>query len=247
MEDCVKSFQFVKENREAEKKSSLFLIIGQIIKKIDDITKLPEIPEIQDFRKQAASFTETLNTLRVNQNAVSGTSEYQDLRDELDAAIRTVCTDFETTVGEKVNVEVEKILSRLGDEYNSLSEEQKAIIQTIISKYTISHNEDTVDQLRDMINVYIGFTMTGIHEIPNAVNRFTIQNEEEKAKKNPTPVPQPEEDPGKKTPKPKPLPIKHTIKRVLTSRFEVQEVIDSLNSHLADVDSGSSIELSLTE
>ena len=247
VEDCAKSFQFVKENRDAEKKSSLFLIIGQIIKKLDDITKLPEIPEIQDFRKQVANYTETLNTLRTSQNAVSVTSEYQDLRDELDAAIRTVCTDFETTVGEKVNDEIEKILTRLGDEYTSLSDEQKAAVQTIIAKYTISHNEDTVDQLRDMINVYIGFTMTGMQEIPTAVNKFTIQNEEEKAKKNPVPVPQPEDEPGKSAPKPKPLPIKHTIKRILKSRFEVQEVIDSLNSHMDDVDSGSSIELSLTE
>jgi len=242
VDDCAKAFQFVKDNCDAEKKSSLFMILGRIVKKLDDISKLPIIPEIQSFRKQADNFTETLNTLRVNPNAVSVTSEYQELRDELDAAIRTVCTDFETTVGEKVRGEVEKILMRFSYDYESLSDNQKASIQSIISKYDISHNEDTVDQLRDMINVYIGFKMTGIDEIQKAINKFVIENAEDEAKKNPKPEPEPEPDPT-----PKPQPIKHTIKKSLKSRFEVQEVIDFLDAHIGDVDSGSSIELSLTE
>ena len=245
VDECAKAFQFVKENRDAEKKSNLFVIIGQIVKKLDDISKLPNIPEIQGFQKQSANFTETLNTLRINPNAVSVNSEYQDLRDELDAAIRTVCTDFETAVGEKVNEEVEKILNRLHDDYESLSDDQKAAVQNIIAKYNISHNEDTVDQLRDMINVYIGFKMTGIDEIPKAINHFVIENAEEEAKKHPKPDPTPEPVPA--PPKPKPQPIRRTIKKSLKSRFEVQEVVDFLNAHMSDVDSGSTIELSLSE
>lgn len=246
VDECVKSFQFVKENRDAEKKSALFSTIASIIRNQEDIAKLADIPDIQEFKQKDDQITESLNTLRANPNPVSVASEYRDLLDELQAAIRAICTDFETSVGQKVAEEVEKILQR--SEYDSLKDEQKAVIQSIIAKYDISHTEDTVAQLHEMINVYVAFKMTGNNEIPKAINKFVLANAAEEAEAHPENGEDGEpENPEPETPKPTPKPIRHTIKKQLSTRYEVMDVIDFLNDHIDDVDAGSSIELSLSE
>ncbi len=242
--ECVKVFQAVKNIREADKKSALFTTIGSIIRNLDDISKLADIPDIHAFKQAVLQHTETFNILRANSDIVSIVSDYRDLLDELQAAIRTACTDFETSVGTKVAEDVEKILQN--SEYESLKDEQKSVIQSIIAKYEISHTEDTVAQLRDMINVYVTYTMSGKDEIRKAINKFVIANAE--AEEHPEGGEEGGEDTtGPETREPEHNPIKHTIKKKLNTRYEVMDVIDFLTEHIGDVESGSSIELSLSE
>ena len=130
----------------------------------------------------------------------------------------------------------------------SLTEEQKSAIDAKFDSKALSFNEPTVAQLRDMMNAYVSFKLAGKDSILKHINEFAIQNQEASAKEHPEELdpdsPEDDNEGGETSPK---KAIHKAIKRKIQTRAEAEEVIDFLQEHMTDIDSGASIELSLSE
>lgn len=239
--ECSKAFKFINDVLKCEKAGKMMSHIKEIKKLIDDIDKLTPIPEIEAFRDAVGKIEEAFNSLRENPDTYNCASDYDDLLSKLKAEIETACTDFMTTANEKIGDEIYKI--KIQSDFVNLKDEQRAIIDAEFDNAILSHNEPNVAQLREMINDYVSFKMGGIDKIRKHINKYAIENMEEEAKKNPD-VPDENSDDSSKSPK---QPIRRSIKKKIRTRAEAEEVIDFLKEHVADLDAGTPIELSLSE
>lgn len=244
--ECKKSFGYVLQVLKSEKSGKVMTHIKEIHKKLEAIAMLTHLDEIDGFLREVSDIEEAYNSLRENPDTSSCASDYDDLLNKLNSSIERACIDFKTTVDEKVQNDINDI--HVHSAYGDLKPEQKDAIDAKLSNGFVSYTEPTVEQLMQMINTHVPFELSGLKSIRKKINEFETANAIEYAETHPDGLDpdstEDNEETDAKTPKPS---IKRTIKRKISTKAEAEEVIEFLQEHLDDIESGSSIELSLSE
>ncbi len=242
--ETANAFKFVNDVLKCEKTGKLISHIKEIHRLLDDIETL-SFPS-NDFKTAVTDIEEAFNSLRENPDTHACASDYDDLLSKLKAEIEKACTDFVTTKNEEIQKEVLELKQQ--SDYDSLTDEQKSVIDAELDCNALSFNEPTIAQLRDMMKSFVNFQLLGKKSVLQRINKFVLQNQEAAAKEHQEEqVPNTPKDDNEENKHTSPKAFHKEIKRKIQTRAEAEDVIGFLQEHMADIDSGASIELSLSE
>ena len=132
--------------------------------------------------------------------------------------------------------------------YDKLTEAEQQQITTLADGLSLEYGSPTLDNLRVMVNSYTTLYLPngGIDAIRSKVSQMVVQHAPAVVTTPPATPQTPSTDPNaahEATKKPRQL----RLKRSLTTRDEVQQVITELQNHLDDVSEEHPIEFSINE
>ena len=217
---------------------------------MDEADNLAPNGILDGFRKQVNEVRQVYNGYVANPDLPNIVSDITELSSQLDAYLQQACLEFQTQSNEQLNKKRVAILAN--PEMEKLKEEQRAQIETLLGELTIESRGSSIDNLRDMLNKFSGFYMPmGAVEVIEgrvktmaaanapAVTAVTSSTAGENTEGN-------DDNPGKGTPthlhSPSYSSTQLCIKHKITSRAELQEVIDRLTQLLDKVGDNSPVE-----
>lgn len=249
---CADSFRYVNNVFKQEKQGGLLSSIKQIVKRLKDFSKIQQLDQLKEIRKQMSDIEQAFNDLMADPDCFNHTAEYADLCSKLKNNIEQACIHFHTEAVRMITEKVNDIQS--SEVFQSLKDNQKKEIETILSKISIQEGT-TLEQLQDMCNQFSALYVPGssFYSVEKLIKDFVEDNK-------PVIAPTPENNEnGSSAPsagqsgnntevhEPTKKVVKRTVKRCLTKREDVQALIDELTNLLPRIDEGSSIELSLND
>lgn len=258
---CADSFRYVNNVFKHEKQGGLLSSIKQIVKRLQDFKKIQQLDQLKEIRKQMSEIEQAFNDLMEDPDCFNHTAEYADLCSKVKSNIEQACIHFHTEAVKTITEEVNDIQS--SDVFQSLKDNQKKEIETILSKISLPEGT-TLEQLQDMCNQFSALYVPGssFPTVEKLIKDFAEDNKpvvvpthENKGDGSSTPSAGQSGDYSSPDPKvndskvhePTKKVVKRTVKRCLTKREDVQALIDELTSLLPQIDEGSSIELSLND
>ena len=237
--DCYKAFRYAMDVLKCNDQSKVLNSLKHIAKLTTDSEKLPNIPQLSEFRKHVGDVAQLLNEYIANPDIHLIASEITDLSNQTDSYVNDACIAFQTEGNQKIAESREDIKKIEG--FDKLTEEEQQHIVTLADGLSLEFSSPTLDNLREMVNTYTTLYLPNgdIDAIRNQVTQM-VQKHAPAVKTTPQTVPGAVHEPPQ-------LPRQLRLKRCLTTREEVQAVITELQNHLDEVSEQTPIEFSINE
>ena len=168
------------------------------------------------------------------------------MKNQVDSYLNEACIAFQTESNKAIAQTKEEITHSEG--FDKLTETEQQMIITKTDELNLEYSAPTFDNLQNMVNKYTTYYIQGgdVDKIRHHVKELIIKHA-------PAVVTTPADTPS--TPPTDPNAAHDTakqprhlkLKRSLTTRDEVQTVINELQSHLDDVSEQNPIEFSINE
>ena len=229
--------------KKCDEQSSVIDQFKHMEKLMDEADKLTDLEQLRSFRNQVNEVRLEYNAYVANPDLNLIVENVIETRQQLDAYLRDACLEFQTQSNQQLAKSRENIMAM--PEVEKLSEEQRTEIETELGELNIESRGVSIDNLRDMINTYSAFYLPQgkVNIIEQRIKRM-VQAE---APAVTTVTPEPATGNGGGTPttvsSPTYSPTRLRVKSKLTSRAELQAVIDQLTQLLGKVDDNSPVEL----
>jgi hypothetical protein len=183
------------------------------------------------------------------------------MKSQADAYVKQACIDFQTQCEDKLAKSRNEILS--SKEMLALDDKKREEIEANLNNITITYRSTSIDNLRDMANDFVGVYIDGgqldgikrkVREMvaasgPAVTVTTTSTTQQGDDKKDDTTNNGGQDDktqengePGSKVAESKYTPTHVKVKRKISSRQELQDVIDQLTQILDKVDDNSPVE-----
>lgn len=248
--ECEKAFRYAMELVKCNEQAGFLDRFLHMEKLMDEADNLAPNGILDGFRKQVSEVRQVYNGYVANPDLPNIVSDITELSSQLDAYLQQACLEFQTQSNEQLNKKRVAILAN--PEIEKLKEEQRAQIETLLGELTIESRGSSIDNLRDMLNKFSGFYMPmGAVEVIEgrvktmaaanapAVTTVTSSTAGENTEGN-------DDNPGKGTPthlhSPSYSSTQLCIKHKITSRTELQKIIDRLTQLLDKVGDNSPVE-----
>ena len=248
--ECEKAFRYAMELVKCNEQAGFLDRFLHMEKLMDEADNLAPNGILDGFRKQVSEVRQVYNGYVANPDLPNIVSDITELSSQLDAYLQQACLEFQTQSNEQLNKKRVAILAN--PEIEKLKEEQRAQIETLLGELTIESRGSSIDNLRDMLNKFSGFYMPmGAVEVIEgrvktmaaanapAVTTVTSSTAGENTEGN-------DDNPGKGTPthlhSPSYSSTQLCIKHKITSRAELQKIIDRLTQLLDKVGDNSPVE-----
>lgn len=263
---CADSLRFVINVATQEEKGKLLTSIRQIEKRILDAKSLPAHPLLETFKTQLDDAEQAFNDLMQDPECINHTSEYADIIDHIKSYIEQGCTHFYSEATRLINEKNDEI--RSSEDYVGLNDAQMQQIETNLSHISIQEG-DTLERLQEMCNQFTAFyaPLGKYDHIKVIIKEFIrdnrpviLSNNDNKGNISGSNDGNSMDNgngvgtslftgtnTGGTAADPLVKSEHRQIKRHLTRRCEVQELIDELTRLLPKIDEGSSIDLSLID
>ncbi len=244
--DCYEAFRYAVDVIKINDQSKVLDSLKHIDKLTKDAATLPDLPQLSDFRKQITNVTQLLNDYIANPDIPKIASEITDLSNQTNSYLSEACIAFQTEGNQKIAESREEIKKMEG--YDKLTESEQQQITILADGLNLEYGSPTLDNLRVMVNSYTTLYLPngGIDAIRSKVKQMVIQHAPAVVTTPPATPQTPPADPnGAHEPAKQPRQMK--LKRSLTTRDEVQQVITELQNHLDDVSEEHPIEFSINE
>ena len=244
--DCNEAFRYAMDVVKCNDQSKVLDSLKHIAKLTSDATTLPDIPGLSDFRKHMGNVTQLLNDYIANPNIHLIASDITDLSNQANSYLNDACIAFQTEGNLKIAESREDIKKMEG--FDKLTEDEQQQIVTLADGLNLEYGSATLENLRVMVNSYTTLYLPngGIDAIRSKVKQMVSQHAPAVVTIPPVTPPTPPTDPSAAHDTAK-QPRHLKLKRSLTTRDEVQTVINELQSHLDDVSEQNPIEFSINE
>ena len=244
--DCYEAFRYAVDVLKINDQSKVLDSLKHIHKLTTDASTLPNLSQLADFRKQMTNVTQLLNDYIANPDIPKIASDISDLSNQANSYLSEACIAFQTEGNQKIAESREEIKKMEG--YDKLTEAEQQQITTLADGLSLEYGSPTLDNLRVMVNSYTTLYLPngGIDAIRSKVSQMVVQHAPAVVTTPPATPQTPSTDPNaahEATKKPRQL----RLKRSLTTRDEVQQVITELQNHLDDVSEEHPIEFSINE
>ena len=254
--DCVNAFRYAMDIMKCNQSASLFDHIKHIYHIIKECKNLPELVQLSDFRKHINYVAQLYNDYIKNPDLYLIVSDITDLRNQVDSYLQQGCIEFQTESNAQLSESREGIMAL--PEYVQLTEEQKSEIEILLNKLNIDCRSHSIESLREMVNTYVSFNMNNVTAIKNKVKAYASKNaptvtvtvtpkQEENVDKQPSDSQDDTHPQNNDVHEPYCKPKHVRLKRRITTRQELQDVIDALSELLNTVGDDSPVELNLNE
>jgi hypothetical protein len=173
-------------------------------------------------------------------------SEITELKDQVDSYVNEACIAFQTECNKAIAQTKEEITHTEG--FGKLTEAEQQVIITKTDELNLEYSSPTLDNLQNMVNKYTTYYIQGgdVDKIRGQVKELVAKHAPAVVTTPPAAPLTPPADPnGAHEPAKQPRQMK--LKRSLTTRDEVQQVITELQNHLDDVSEEHPIEFSINE
>lgn len=244
--DCYEAFRYAVDILKCNDQSKVLDSLKHIEKLTSDAATLPNLPQLSEFRKHIGNVTQLLNDYIANPNIHQIASEITDLSNQANSYLNDACIAFQTEGNQKIAESREEIKKMEG--YDKLTESEQQQITILADGLNLEYGSPTLDNLRVMVNSYTTLYLPNgsIDAIRSKVKQMVIQHAPAVVTIPPATPQTPPADPNG-THEPVRLPRQMRLKRSLTTRDEVQQVITELQNHLDDVSEEHPIEFSINE
>lgn len=243
--ECEKAFRYAMDIIKCEEQSRVIDQFKHMEKLMDEADKLTDLEQLRSFRQQVNEVRQVYHGYVANPDLHLIVENVIETRQQLDAYLREACLEFQTQSNQQLAKSREAIMAM--PEVEKLTEEQRAEIETELGELTIESRGASIDNLREMINNYSAFYLpqgkvNGIEQrIKNmvqaaapAVTTVTAEPATGATPASPS-TPSTAQSPSYS-------PTRLRVKPRLTSRAELQDVIDQLTQLLGKVDDNSPVE-----
>ena len=238
--ECPKALKYAMDMLQCNSQSGLVDHIKHMHKLINDAATLPQLEQLAEFRKKVDNVQQMYNEYIATVDLTGIASEVSDLRTTLDSYLRDACIEFKTQSNKQLSKTADKILDDAKKQ--QLNESQMAEISGLLGQLSIDEHGSSLENLRDMVNRYTAYYMPGgnvsciegrVGQMAAAVSTTATSpdTDDEATDQGTTAVN-----------KSKATPTQVSMKRRITSRAELQQVIDQLTKLLSTVDDNSPIE-----
>ena len=244
--DCYEAFRYAVDILKCNDQSKVLDSLKHIDKLTSDAATLPNLPQLSEFRKHIGDVTQLLNDYIANPNIHQIASEITDLSNQANSYLNEACIAFQTEGNQKIAESREEIKKMEG--YDKLTESEQQQITILADGLNLEYGSPTLDNLRVMVNSYTTLYLPngGIDAIRSKVKQMVIQHAPAVVTTPPATPQTPPADPNSAH-EPAKQPRQMKLKRSLTTRDEVQQVITELQNHLDDVSEEHPIEFSINE
>jgi hypothetical protein len=251
--DCFNSFKYAMDILKCNKEASLLDHIKHLNHVADESDTISELQQLDEYRKQVKDVRQLYNEYIANPDLHLIVSDITDLRNQIDSYVNQACLEFQTQSNEQLNSSRDRIKSL--PEYAQLNNTQKDRIDTELDELNIEFGSPSVEMLRQMANKYVTYYLsTGrINAIEREVMDYARQNTPAIDVTSPETGEKREEKPLTEQPgddvaqEPQINPVHLTVKRKLTTRDELQDVIDKLTEYLSKIDENKPIEFNFND
>ncbi len=248
--ECPKALKYAMDMLQCTAQSGLIDHIKHMHKLINDAATLPPLGQLTDFRNKVDNVHQMYNEYIGNADLSGIASEITDLRSTLDSYLREACIEFETQSNEQLTKTAEEILA---DAQNSqLSESQISEITANLGQLSVDKHGASLENLRDMVNQYTAYYMPmgQVDGIKQRVAQMATANKPAvtvTTTTSSTTATSDDDNTGDGTEtatvqESATTPTRVSVKHRITSRAELQQVIDQLIKLLDTVDDNSPVE-----
>ena len=229
--ECEKAFRYAMEIVKSNEQSAFVERFLHMEKLMDEAEKLTPLEQLAEFRKQVNDVRQMYNGYVANPDVPGIVSDITDLSSQLDAYLQQACIEFQTQSNKQLKESREQILAL--KEMESLKDNQREQIDTLLGELSIERRGDSIDNLRDMVNTYSAFYLPQgtVNSIENRVKAMAESNAPAVSEETTTTVNSPSY-----------TPTRLRMKTRITSRADLQAVIDQLTQLLGKVDDNSPVE-----
>lgn len=244
--ECEKTFRYAMDIMKCNEQSRVIDQFKHMEKLMDEADKLTDLEQLRSFRQQVNEVRQVYHGYVANPDLHLIVENVIETRQQLDAYLREACLEFQTQSNRQLAKSREAIMAM--PEVENLTEEQRAEIETELGGLTIESRGTSIDNLRDMINTYSAFYLPQgkVNGIELRIKRMV----QAAAPAVTTLTTEPATGNGGSTStapaiasSPTYSPTRLRVKSKLTSRAELQAVIDQLTQLLGKVDDNSPVEL----
>lgn len=245
--DCEKSFRYMMDTIKEDRQSHMIDQVKHIRHVLTEATKIPKMDLLTDFTKKQAEATQVFQDLIKVPDLTAIAADITDLKTKLDSFVQAACVDFKSESMKQAMDFLHQVMA--SDDYQRLTDQQKQEFQAKLDAIDIDTNGEFIENLQDLVNQFTPMFMIGgrLDTLKKDVEAKAAAASQPTVVVTPTQPQTPQTpDTGDDTTKagePQYTPIKVTVKRKLTSRHDLQQVIDSLKALLDTVDDNSPVEL----
>ncbi|UKK73422.1 BREX system P-loop protein BrxC [Segatella bryantii] len=251
--DCQKAFRYAMDVMKCNQQASLLDHLKHINYLTKEVKNLPVLPQLDGFLKQISDVSQLYDDYIQNQDLHAIVSDITDLRNKLDSYLTQACVNFQTEGNSQLNLSRDEIMAT--SEYTELKDSQKAQIDNMLGNLAIDYRSNTLEGLREMINNFVTISMTSVNNIKSQVHAFSIQNTPPVVVTPPVnPQPQPDttgEGGGVTTTNTVQdsisSPNRLRVKKRITTKAELQSIINELTKLLDSVDENSPVEFNIND
>lgn len=246
--DCVNAFTYAKKVYDLDHSSQFLDSIRKIDHRIGETNKLPKPDILSDYFKKVVAIENNYNLIAADPDAYQRAAELSTLLTNLETAIDAACSTFKAT--ESANYDEQADVIRRSSDYIGLKEEQKDVIDARLGRYEFSYADPSLESLKEMINVSSEIAMNRhFDNVRKQVLEFVQANKPAVKAVPAGDDPQPGSDvtSGSGAAEHKPKNYRYSIKRHITSKADLTEIINNLQQHLNELDFGSSIDLEFND
>ncbi len=244
--DCLEAFKYAMDIYKCDDQAKILSSLKHIEKLTDGSKKLPGLQQLSNYRKQIGDVEQLLSDFIGNPNLHQIASDITDLKNQVDSYLNEACIAFQTESNKAIAQTKEEITHSEG--FGQLTETEQQMIITKTDELNLEYSASTLDNLQNMVNKYTTYYIQGgdVDKIRHHVKELIIKHAPAVVTTPPAtpPTPPANSNAAHDTAK-QPRHLK--LKRSLTTRDEVQTVINELQSHLDDVSEQNPIEFSINE
>lgn len=217
--------------------------IKQIRKRLSSAESLPD-SYFTDFRSKMNDEEQAYNSIIADADFYMQASDFADILTRIDSHIEAACESFYIRANTDIDSKITEIKSAVG--YLSLSDVQRQTIDNRLSAIAISKGTD-LDSIQTSVQEFSNLfvPMGQFKAIENQIASYVETNN--KPKEEPKDDPKPEKPEKPETPggedKPKAKTLRQSVKKQLSSRSEVQQLISDLQELLKSYSEGDTIEI----
>lgn len=262
-DSCMRAFKYVSDVTKQDDQSQFIDALSSINETLGKTRDVAEVTELEEFRTKISEAKEVYNSCLNDPDLYTHTSDVLDLKNQVRAEIEGACVSLQTEANKQINAEIERLRSLT--EYASLTAEQHDVIETKLNAIYIDCPSQTINSLQRMANEYMAYFMpTGkLKMIDKEIKTFAAQNatpptppantggstgnEGGASTGNGTGGSSTGTGEGGNPPSQPAQPKAVSVKRKLSSRSELQQLITRLQSLLNDVAENDTIEINLTD
>lgn len=254
--DCQKAFRYAMDIMKCNQQASLLDHLKHINHLTREVKNLPVLPQLEGFLKQMGDVAQLYDDYTQNPDLNIIVSDITDLRNQLDSYLTQACVNFQTEGNVQLSTSRDEIMAT--SEYADLKDSQKAQIDNMLGNLAIDCRSNTLEGLREMINNFVTINMTSVNNIKSRVHAFALQNAPAVVVTPPA-VSQPGtgstgEGGGTTTittvttvNDSTPNPSRLKVKKKITTKAELQAIINELTKLLDSVDENSPVEFNIND
>lgn len=241
--DCSKSFRYVMDIMKSNDQSSFIDHLKHIAHIAKEADNLPPMNELSEFNKHVNQVRQLFNEYVANRDLHLIAADITSLRDQFDSYLNQACIEFQTQANQQLNASRKAIMTSV--DYIKLNDRQRQQIETELNGLIIDCIHPSIDNLREMVNRYVAYYLRGgnINIIESRVKQMAAESAPAVLV---TTNAGNDDNPTVATDLPY-TPTRLSMKRKLTTRDELQEVINQLTQLLSKIGDCSPVEFNLND